>query len=131
MEAQFGGKLGPISCFSKVLPFPSYGGGSVLATRVHFLSGTICMPLFSSHFSTPLVSESAPAGAALPSQSSHNGQKTGQSSTQMWWRESQRQAMVSHNTVWIVQFLEQPEVANTKVDAIVGMKEVMYNLLHQ
>lgn len=30
--------------------------------------------------------------------------------------------MVSHNTVWIVQSLEQPEVANSKVDAIVGMK---------
>lgn len=89
------------------------------------------MPLFSWHFSTPLVSESSPAGAALPSPSSHHGQKTGQCSTQMWWRESQKQAMVSQNTVWIVQSLEQPEVANTKVDVTVGMKEVMYNLVHQ
>lgn len=40
------------------------------------------MPLFSCHFSTPLVSESSPAGAALPSQSSHHGQKTEQCSTQ-------------------------------------------------
>lgn len=67
MEAQFGGKLGSISCFSKVLPFPSYVGGSVLATRVQFLSGTTWMPPVCGHSSIPLVSESAPAGAALPS----------------------------------------------------------------
>lgn len=70
MAAQFGDRLGPISCFLKVLPFPSYRRGSVMATWVHFPSGTTWMPLFSDHFSTPLVSESAttllPSSAVFP-----------------------------------------------------------------
>lgn len=71
MEAQFGGRLGPISCFLKVLPFPSSEGGSVMTTRVHFLSGSTWMPPFRVVISPALwfLSQSLqvlPSPASLP-----------------------------------------------------------------
>lgn len=130
MAAQFGDRLGPISCFLKVLPFPSYRGGSVMATWVHFPSGTTWMPLFSDHFSTPLVSESAttllPSSAVFPPR---RGNWAAQDTNVMEGEPEASHGFTQYS--WIAQSLEQLEVANTQGDAIVGRKEVMCNLLCQ
>lgn len=95
MEAQFGGRLGPISCFLKVLPFPSSGRGSVMTTHVHFLSGTIWMPPFRVVISPPLWLLSPPLQVLpTPVFPPWTGNWAAQHTNGM---ESQRQAMVSLN----------------------------------